>query len=100
MLSTAPFIDRETGALDTTQIREEAYPLLGLIFLFAGLALVPFLFVILFFGNSGLGFLFTLLTQLVLAVGAGVILMYIVARAIQLATEEDTTRKAATDRMD
>ncbi|MFW5955920.1 MAG: hypothetical protein ACOCQY_00795 [Halorhabdus sp.] len=83
-------VDRETGALDTSRIRQEAYPLLGLIFLFAGLALVPFLFVLLFFGNSGLGFVFTLLTQLVLAVGAGIVLMYIIARAIQLADTDAT----------
>lgn len=85
MSSSTPFIDRETGALDTTQIREEAYPLAGLVLLFAGLALVPFLFGILLFGNSALGLLFTLLTQLVLAVGTGIVLIYVVARGVQLA---------------
>lgn len=85
MSPTGPFIDSETGGLDTNQIVAEAYPLVGLILLFAGLALIPFIFVILLFGNSFIGFLFTLLTQLILAIGTGIILIYIIARAIQLA---------------
>jgi hypothetical protein len=85
MSPSVPFIDPETGALDTAQIRNEAYPLAGLILLFVGLALIPFLFVLLLFGNSLLGFLFTLVTQFVLAVGTGIVLIYIIARAIQLA---------------
>jgi len=85
MTPSFPFIDRETGALDTAQIRNEAYPLAGLILLFVGLALIPFLFVLLFFGNSFLGFVFTLLTQFILAVGTGIVLIYIIARGIQLA---------------
>lgn len=84
MSASPPFIDRESGELDTSQIRAEAFPLAGLIVLFGGLALIPFLLGILF-GNSGLSILFVLATQLVLAVGAGIVLMYVVARAIQLA---------------
>jgi hypothetical protein len=85
MAPSTPFIDRETGELDTAQIRNEAYPLLGLVLLFVGLALIPFLFVIFLFGNSLLGFVFTLLTQLILVVGTGIVLLYIIARAIELA---------------
>ena len=84
MSAFRPFIDPETGGLDRNQIRAEAFPLAGLIGLFAGLALVPFVFVILFAGNSALGLLFTVLGQFVLAIGAGVVLMYVVARGIQL----------------
>ncbi|WP_340102178.1 hypothetical protein [Salinibaculum salinum] len=85
MSPTGPFIDSETGGLDTNQILTEAYPLVGLILLFASLALFPFIFTILLFGDSFIGFLFTLLTQLILAIGTGIILIYIIARAIQLA---------------
>lgn len=85
MSPTGPFIDPDTGGLDTSQIQAEAYPLVGLILLFGALALFPFIFTLLFFGNSFIGFLFTLVTQLILAIGAGIILIYIIARAIQLA---------------
>jgi len=85
MSPSVPFIDRETGALDTDQILSEAYPLVGLIALFAGLALIPFLLVVLFAGNSLFGALFTIVAQFILAVGTGIVLMYGIARAIQLA---------------
>lgn len=85
MPTSVPFIDTETGGLDTKQIQEEAYPLVGLIALFAGLALIPFLFVVLFAGGSLLGTLFIVVTQFILAVGTGIVLMYVIARAVQLA---------------
>ena len=84
MSDSPPFIDSESGELDTSQIRAEAFPLAGLIVLFGGLALIPFLLGLIF-SNSGLSILFVLATQLILAVGAGIVLMYVVARAIQLA---------------
>lgn len=87
MTNDPPFIDPETRALDTDQILAEVLPLAGLIALFAGLALVPFLVVLLFARNSSLGVLFTIIAQFVLAVGTGVVLMYVVARGIQLADE-------------
>ncbi|MFB6360108.1 MAG: hypothetical protein ABEH59_02175 [Halobacteriales archaeon] len=85
MSDARPFIDLETGSLDTDQIRYEAYPLAGLIALFAGLALIPFLIVVLVAGSGLLGLLFTVLAQLILAVGAGIVLMYVIARGIDLA---------------
>ncbi len=85
MSSSPPFIDHESGSLDTDQIRNEAFRLAGLIALFAGLALVPFVFVFLSGGNSALGLLFTVIGQLILAVGAGIVLIYIITRGIQLA---------------
>ncbi|WP_255151267.1 hypothetical protein [Halorarius halobius] len=81
---TRPFIDPETGGLDSDQIQREAYPLAGLIALFGGLALVPFVVALLFAGN-GVGALFTIVAQFVLAVGTGVVLMYVIARGIRLA---------------
>lgn len=85
MAKSTPFIDLETGGLDTDQIRSEAYPLVGLIALFAGLALIPFLVVFFFGGNSVIGLLLTVVAQLILAVGAGIVLMYVIARGITLA---------------
>lgn len=87
MAPTPPFVDG-SGALDTTQIRTEAYPIAGLIALFGGLALVPLGVIFLVGGGSPIGFLFTLLAQFILAIGAGIVLMYIIARAIQLARED------------
>lgn len=85
MAKSPPFVDPETRALDTDQLREEAYPLAGLVMLFGGLALVPYLFALLAGGNVALRVLFTVLAQFVLALGAGIVLIYVVARGIQLA---------------
>lgn len=85
MSNPRPFIDLETGGLDTAHIRHEAYPLAGLIALFAGLALIPFLLAFLAGGNGLFGLLFTVLAQLIMAVGAGIVLMYVIARGIHLA---------------
>jgi predicted membrane-bound spermidine synthase len=82
-MSSPPFIEPESLGLDTDQIRNEALPLTGLIMLFAGLALIPFLLALLLGG--GLAALFTVIAQFVLAVGTGVVLMYVIARGIQLA---------------
>ncbi|WP_340101105.1 hypothetical protein [Salinibaculum salinum] len=89
MSPTGPFIDPETGELDTDQILTEAYPLIGLIVLFAGLALIPFLFVVLFARNSLIGSLFTVVAQGILAVGTGIVLMYVIARGIQLSQADE-----------
>lgn len=85
MSNSPPFIDPHTRALDTDQILQEAFPLIGLVALFGGLALVPFLFVFLFAGSSALGVVLTIVAQFILAIGAGIVLMYVVARGIQLA---------------
>jgi hypothetical protein len=86
MSDARPFIDPETGSLDTDRILAEVYPLTGLVALFAGVALVPYL-VALFVGRSPFGVVFTILAQFVLAIGAGIVLMYVVARGIQLAED-------------
>ncbi|MEF8829824.1 MAG: hypothetical protein V5A49_12365 [Haloarcula sp.] len=84
MQDTAPFIDPVSRELDLRQIFRESVPLLAFVVLFGGLALLPFLVVLLVAGNSLLGLLLTLLSQLILAVGTGVVLIYVVARGIQL----------------
>ncbi|MFB6069371.1 MAG: hypothetical protein ABEJ90_05550 [Halobacterium sp.] len=73
--SSPPFVDPETAELGTDQILQEAYPIAGLVLLFAGVALVPFALLVLFGFGSGLAALLTVLTQFVLAVGTAVILV-------------------------
>ena len=88
MSSSPPFVDPNKGTLDTDQILSEAVPLGKLIGVFVVISLIPF----------GLAFVFTrfpfplraLLTvvgQFVLAVGAGTVLMYLIARGMQLSSE-------------
>ena len=84
MSNDAPFINPERGTLNTAQIRTEAYPLAGLVMLFGALALVPFVLA-LFADGSPLSILFTIIAQFVLAIGTGLVLIYVVARGIQLA---------------
>lgn len=84
MPSSPPFVDSETGELNTSRIVAEAIPLAKLVGLVAAVALVPLLPLLLGI-RSGIGLVFTLAGQFVLAVGSGVVLTYVVARGIQLA---------------
>jgi hypothetical protein len=83
MPSDPPFIDPTSRSLDTDQILYEAIPIASLIALFAGTALLPLLLV-LAVGGGLLGAVFTAAAQFVLAVGAGVVLLYVIVRADQL----------------
>lgn len=87
MPPSTPFVDPATGTLDTSRILVEAIPLAKLIGLFVGIALVPFAFVFLLGEHSVLGVLLTIVAQFVLAIGSGIVLLYIVVRAIRLADE-------------
>ena len=91
-MSLPPFVDRESGELDLRRIQAEVFPLAGLILLFGGLALLVFLLTLLVAGNSILGGFLVVVTQFILAVGTGIVLMYVVARGIQLADEEERPR--------
>ncbi|RLM95843.1 hypothetical protein [Haloarcula sp. Atlit-7R] len=73
--------------MDTAQILSEAVPLAKLIGVFVAGSLP--LYAIAFFGaeNSALGALLALLGDFIVAVGAGVVLMYVIARGIRLAGE-------------
>jgi hypothetical protein len=84
-MSTPPFIDPESGELDLGQIRTEIFPLAGLIVLFGGLTMLVFLITLFVAGNSLLAGVFTVVSQFILAVGTGIVLMYVIARGIQLA---------------
>ncbi|WP_458188628.1 hypothetical protein [Haladaptatus sp. NG-WS-4] len=87
MPSDTLFVDRGTGTIDTTQILVEALPLAKLIGLVVAIALAPFALVFLLFEHSVLGAIFTVVGQFILAVGSGIVLMYVVSRAIQLSDE-------------
>jgi hypothetical protein len=86
MPPTRPFVDPVTGTLDTDQILTEAVPLGKLVGLFVAVAFVPLTLAFLL-GGGLVGALFALAAQFVLAVGAGVVLLYVVIRGIHLAEE-------------
>ena len=85
MPSKTPFVDSVTGELNIEQIISESVPLAKLIGLFVGFSLVPFSLVYLALGNSTLGAIVALLGQFILALGAGIVLIYSITRGMQLA---------------
>ncbi|KAA9397899.1 hypothetical protein Har1130_06540 [Haloarcula sp. CBA1130] len=87
MPSTRPFVDPATGELNTALLLSEIVPLAKLIGVFVAGSLVPY--TIVFFGSesSVLGALLALVGDFILAVGAGIVLLYVVARGIQLSSE-------------
>lgn len=87
MSQSPPFVNHENGELELRQIWDEAIPIVGLIILFGALALLPYVLVVTTFEASFVSVLLTLFAQLVLAVGAAIVLMYVIARAIQLAED-------------
>lgn len=91
-MSTAkPFFTSPSGELDTDRILYEAIPLAKLVAAVGLVALVPMFLQVLLADLLGFGFalglLLTVATQFVLAVGTGIVLMYVVVRANQI-TEE------------
>ncbi|WP_226039074.1 hypothetical protein [Natrinema sp. DC36] len=91
MSPSRPFFDPETGELDTVPLIEEAIPLARLIGAIVLVALVPILFRVVFNGllglTSGLGFLYMLASQFILAIGTGLVLLYVIVRANQIIDE-------------
>lgn len=85
MPSSPPFVDPATNELDTDQILSEALPLGKLIGLFLIISLGPFALVFFALGNSGFGAVLVLIGQFILAIGTGIVLIYSIARGIQLA---------------
>lgn len=85
MSPSTPFVDRESATVDTDQILAEAIPIAMLIGLFLGIALIPLALVFLLGGGSLFGVLLVIVAQFILAVGASIVLMYVIVRALQLA---------------
>lgn len=86
MSPSPPFVDIDTGTFDFEQIWREAYPIVGLVLLFGILGLLPLYVGASFTVSHGslIGSVLTWLGQLILAVGSGIVLLYIIVRAIQL----------------
>ena len=87
MASSPPFVDQETERIDRTQVLAEATSLAELIGLIVAIALIPFAFVVLLGGHSGFSMILMFVTQFILAVGSGIVLIYCIARAIQITSE-------------
>jgi hypothetical protein len=79
-----PFIDPETGSLDTDRLAYETIPLAKLIAAVGAIALVP-LGIAFLLGETVVAALFALAGQFVLAVGTALVLLYVVVRGLQLA---------------
>ncbi|AHG03623.1 hypothetical protein HALDL1_08445 [Halobacterium sp. DL1] len=90
MSPSRPFFDAN-GELDTAQLRAEAVPLAKLVLTVAVAALVPIPLRVLLLEIPAifpwLTVLFSLATQFVLAVGTGLVLLYVVVRANRLSAE-------------
>ena len=87
MPSNTPCVEPVTAELAYAQILAEAIPLGKLIGFIVGVSLVPFGLMFLLSGGSRLGLVFALFGQFILAVGAGLVLMYVIARASALSGE-------------
>ena len=91
MSSYRLFFASPSGELDTGRILYEAFPLAKLVGAVGLVALVPVLLRVLLADilglGSALGLVLTLATQFVLAVGTGIVLMYVVVRAHRIADE-------------
>jgi hypothetical protein len=96
MSPSPPFVDPGTGTLDYDRILVEAAPIAKLIGLFVAVALVPFAVGVVLLSRSGIGLLFAVVGQFVLAVGAAVVLLYVIQRALQLS--EETTPVSDSER--
>ena len=83
-LGVKPRGTRPAPPVDTDQLIREAIPLAKLIGFVGVIGLIPFAIGAV---KRILEGFFTLLTQFVLAVGAGLVLLYVITRALQLADE-------------
>lgn len=82
-----PFIDPGTGEIDIAQIATESLPLGKLIAVFGVLSLIPYAIAVFTFPHSILSAILIVVAQFILAVGTGIVLMYIIVRGLQLMEE-------------
>ena len=82
-MALQPVFVADDGGLDYDRILTEAIPIAALIGLFAAVSLPAFLLGLVF-GPGGLGLLFSLLGQFVLAVGSAVVLLHVVTQALAI----------------
>lgn len=87
MPSRSPFLTPD-GTVDIPTVLSESIPIARLVGLFAGLSLIPFAAGFAAVGaDSVAGAAFVAIGQLVLAVGAGVVLLHVLVRARYLSGE-------------
>ena len=89
MSTSRPFFTSPSGEFDTGQVLYEVIPLAKLVGAVALVALVPILMSRLLYAFVGIiplfGLLLSAISGFVLAVGAALVLLYVVVRALQLA---------------
>lgn len=90
MSPSRPFFDPATGELDTVQLIKEVIPLTKLIGAVVLVALVPILFRVtlgVLLGLTSEFGLYVLASQFIIAVGTGIVLLYVIVRANQMIDE-------------
>lgn len=84
----SPFFDRETGAYDFDRLLAEAVPIAKLVVLVGAVALVPLALLFALGPGTPLAILLTAFAQFVLVVGAALVLLHVVYRALALASRD------------
>ncbi|MFQ3294201.1 MAG: hypothetical protein ACI8VE_001270 [Natrialbaceae archaeon] len=91
MSPSRPFFASPSGELNTEQLIDEALPLARLIGAIGVVALIPILLQFFLLEIIGLlpqlGILLSVAVQFILAVGTGIVLMYVIIRSNQLMDE-------------
>lgn len=86
MSPTRPFVDSE-GSIDIRRVLDEARTLASLVGFVVAASLVPLVLVLVGGVIPGLGVLFLALAYVVLVIGGGIVLMYVIARGMQLSVK-------------
>lgn len=86
MASSRPFVDSE-GSIDIRQVLDEAQTLASLVGLVVAASIIPLFLMFIGAAVPGLGMLFIALVYVILAVGGGIVLMYVIARGMQLSVK-------------
>lgn len=86
MLHSKPFVEPD-GSIDRAQVLEEAQALASLVGLVFVAAIVSLIFTIIGAAIPGLGMVFMALGYVIVAIGSGIVLMYIIAGGMQLSVQ-------------
>lgn len=86
MSHSKPFVEPD-GSIDRSQVLEEAQALASLVGLVVVAAIVSFLLTLIGAAIPGLGMVFMALGYVIVAIGSGIVLMYIIARGMQLSVQ-------------
>lgn len=86
MSHSRPFVEPD-GSIDRAEVLEEAQALASLVGLVFVASLIPLLLTLIGGVIPGLGLVFMVLAYIILAIGSGIVLMYIIARGMQLSVQ-------------